>query len=160
MDRPLQAMAMAMMLQVTEALTAMAGEAMVVVRATVKIAVASAVRAKEVTTLWGWRGRCSVSSARWVWRARRSHCACASAAPVQQRMRQFRNDEWRMCGGLTDHRTASVMSRFTRALEVRAQIFAGFDARNSPGSERRAVSTLIDCTGSRRHPSNGWRAIP
>ena len=51
MDRPLQAMAMAMMLQVTEALTAMAGEAMVVVRATVKIAVASAVRAKEVTTL-------------------------------------------------------------------------------------------------------------
>ena len=49
MDRPLQAMAM--MLQVTEALTAMAGEAMVVVRATVKIAVASAVRAKEVTTL-------------------------------------------------------------------------------------------------------------
>jgi hypothetical protein len=28
----------------------------------------------------------------------------------------------------------------TRALEVRAQIFAGFDARNSPGSERRAVS--------------------
>ena len=44
-------MAMAMMLQVTEALTAMAGEAMVVVRATVKIAVAAAVRAKEVTTL-------------------------------------------------------------------------------------------------------------
>ena len=40
-----------MLLQVTEALTAMAGEAMVVVRATVKIAVAAAVRAKEETTL-------------------------------------------------------------------------------------------------------------
>ena len=159
MDRPLQAMAMAMMLQVTEALTAMAGEAMVVVRATVKIAVASAVRAKEVTTLGVARAMLSVVG-EVKWRARRSHCACASAAPVQQRMRQFRNDEWRMCGGLTDHRTASVMSRFTRALEVRAQNFAGFDARNSPGSERRAVSTLIDCTGSRRHPSNGWRAIP
>ena len=66
----------------------------------------------------------------------------------------------RATGGLTDHRTASVIYRFTRALEVRAQIFAGFDARNSPGSVRRAVSALIDCTGSRRHPSNGWRAIP
>ena len=40
-----------MLLQVTEALTAMAGEAMVVVRATVEIAVAAAVRAKEETTL-------------------------------------------------------------------------------------------------------------
>ena len=40
-----------MLLQVTEALTAMAGEAMVLVRATVKIAVAAAVRAKEETTL-------------------------------------------------------------------------------------------------------------
>ena len=40
-----------MLLQVTEALTAMAGEAMLVVRATVKIAVAAAVRAKEETTL-------------------------------------------------------------------------------------------------------------
>ena len=40
-----------MLLQVTEALTAMAAEAMVVVRATVEIAVAAAVRAKEVTTL-------------------------------------------------------------------------------------------------------------
>ena len=40
-----------MLPQVTEALTAMAGEAMVVVRATVKIAVAAAVRAKEETTL-------------------------------------------------------------------------------------------------------------
>ena len=58
MDRPLQAMAM--MLQVTEALTAMAGEAMVVVRATVKIAVASAVRAKEVTTLGVARAMLSV----------------------------------------------------------------------------------------------------
>ena len=37
-----------------------------------------------------------------------------------------------------------------RTLEVRVQIFAGFDARNSPGSVRRAVSALIDCTGSRR----------
>ena len=58
MDRPLQAMAM--MLQVTEALTAMAGEAMGVVRATVKIAVASAVRAKEVTTLGVARAMLSV----------------------------------------------------------------------------------------------------
>ena len=40
-----------MLLQVTKALTAMAAEAMVVVRATVEIAVAAAVRAKEVTTL-------------------------------------------------------------------------------------------------------------
>ena len=40
-----------MLLQVTEALTAMAAEAMVVVRATVEIAVAAAVEAKEVTTL-------------------------------------------------------------------------------------------------------------
>ena len=40
-----------MLLQVTKALTAMAVEAMVVVRATVEIAVAAAVRAKEVTTL-------------------------------------------------------------------------------------------------------------
>ena len=40
-----------MMLQVTEALTAMAAEAMVIVRPTVEIAVAAAVEAKEVTTL-------------------------------------------------------------------------------------------------------------
>ena len=40
-----------MLLQVTEALTAMAAEAMVIVRATVEIAVAAAVEAKEVTTL-------------------------------------------------------------------------------------------------------------
>ena len=40
-----------MLLQVTEAVTAMAAEAMVVVRATVEIAVAVAVEAKEVTTL-------------------------------------------------------------------------------------------------------------
>ena len=40
-----------MMLQVTEALTAMAAEAMVIIRATVEIAVAAAVEAKEVTTL-------------------------------------------------------------------------------------------------------------
>ena len=40
-----------MLLQVTEALTAMAAEAMVIVRPTVEIAVAAAVRAKEVTTL-------------------------------------------------------------------------------------------------------------
>jgi len=40
-----------MLLQVTEALTAMAAEAMVVVRATVEITVAAAVEAKEVTTL-------------------------------------------------------------------------------------------------------------
>jgi len=43
--------AIAMMLQVTEALTAMAAEAMVIVRPTVEIAVAAAVEAKEVTTL-------------------------------------------------------------------------------------------------------------
>ena len=48
-DRPLQAIAM--LLQVTKALTAMAAEAMVVVRATVEITVAAAVEAKEVTTL-------------------------------------------------------------------------------------------------------------
>ena len=48
-DRPLQAIAM--LLQVTEALTARAAEAMVVVRATVEITVAAAVEAKEVTTL-------------------------------------------------------------------------------------------------------------
>ena len=40
-----------MLLQVTKALTAMAAEAMVVVRATVEITVAAAVEAKEVTTL-------------------------------------------------------------------------------------------------------------
>jgi len=40
-----------MLLQVTEALTAMPAEAMVVVRATVEITVAAAVEAKEVTTL-------------------------------------------------------------------------------------------------------------
>ena len=40
-----------MLLQVTEALTAMAAEAMVIVRPTVEIAVAAAVEAKEVTTL-------------------------------------------------------------------------------------------------------------
>ena len=40
-----------MLLQVTEALAAMAAEAMVVVRATVEITVAAAVEAKEVTTL-------------------------------------------------------------------------------------------------------------
>jgi len=40
-----------MLLQVTEALTAMAAEAMVIIRATVEIAVAAAVEAKEVTTL-------------------------------------------------------------------------------------------------------------
>ena len=40
-----------MLLQVTEALTAMAAEAMVVVWATVEIAAAAAVEAKEVTTL-------------------------------------------------------------------------------------------------------------
>ena len=40
-----------MLLQVTEAVTAMAAEAMVVVRATVEIAVAASVEAKEVTTL-------------------------------------------------------------------------------------------------------------
>ena len=40
-----------MLLQVTEALTARAAEAMVVVRATVEIAVAAAVEAKKVTTL-------------------------------------------------------------------------------------------------------------
>ena len=40
-----------MRLQVTEALTAMAAEAMVIVRPTVEIAVAAAVEAKEVTTL-------------------------------------------------------------------------------------------------------------
>ena len=40
-----------MPLQVTEALTAMAAEAMVIVRPTVEIAVAAAVEAKEVTTL-------------------------------------------------------------------------------------------------------------
>ena len=40
-----------MMLQVTEALTAMAAEAMVIVRPTVEIAVVAAVEAKEVTTL-------------------------------------------------------------------------------------------------------------
>ena len=40
-----------MLLQVTEALTARAAEAMVVVRATVEIAVAASVEAKEVTTL-------------------------------------------------------------------------------------------------------------
>jgi hypothetical protein len=33
-------------------------------------------------------------------------------------------------GGLTEHRTASVISRFIRALEVRAQIFAVFDAHD------------------------------
>ena len=40
-----------MLLQVTEVLTAMAAEAMVIVRPTVEIAVAAAVEAKEVTTL-------------------------------------------------------------------------------------------------------------
>ena len=40
-----------MLLQVTETLTAMAAEAMVIVRPTVEIAVAAAVEAKEVTTL-------------------------------------------------------------------------------------------------------------
>ena len=40
-----------MLLQVTEALMAMAAEAMVIVRPTVEIAVAAAVEAKEVTTL-------------------------------------------------------------------------------------------------------------
>ena len=40
-----------MLLQVTKALTAMAAEAMVIVRPTVEIAVAAAVEAKEVTTL-------------------------------------------------------------------------------------------------------------
>ena len=40
-----------MLLQVTKALTAMAAEVMVVVRATVEITVAAAVEAKEVTTL-------------------------------------------------------------------------------------------------------------
>ena len=39
-------------------------------------------------------------------------------------------------------------------------MFAGFDARNSPGSVRRAVSSLTDCIGSRRHTSNGWRGYP
>ena len=40
-----------MLLQVTEAGTAMAAQAMLVVRATVEIAVAAAVEAKKVTTL-------------------------------------------------------------------------------------------------------------
>ncbi len=40
-----------MLLQVTKALTAMAAEAMVMVRATVEIAVAASVVAKKVTTL-------------------------------------------------------------------------------------------------------------
>ena len=40
-----------MLLQVTEALTAMAADSMVIVRPTVEIAVAAAVEAKEVTTL-------------------------------------------------------------------------------------------------------------
>ena len=40
-----------MLLQVTEALTAMAADSMVVVRPTVEITVAAAVGAKEVTTL-------------------------------------------------------------------------------------------------------------
>ena len=40
-----------MLLQVTKALTAMAVEAMVVVRATVEITVAAAMEANEVTTL-------------------------------------------------------------------------------------------------------------
>ena len=40
-----------MLLQVTEALTAMAADSMVIVRPTVEIAVAVAVEAKEVTTL-------------------------------------------------------------------------------------------------------------
>ena len=40
-----------MLLQVTEALTAMAAEATVIVRRTVEIAVAAAVEANEVTTL-------------------------------------------------------------------------------------------------------------
>ena len=48
-DRPLQVIAM--LLQVTKALTAIAAEAMVMVRATVEITVAAAVEAKEVTTL-------------------------------------------------------------------------------------------------------------
>ena len=48
-DRPLQAIAL--LLQVTEAVTAMAVDAMVVVRATVGVAVAAAVEAKEATTL-------------------------------------------------------------------------------------------------------------
>ena len=79
-----------MLLQVTKALTAMAAEAMVVVRATLEITVAAAVEAKEVTTLAV--ARAVLASARRVWRARRSHCACVSAAPVQQRMRQCRNE--------------------------------------------------------------------
>ena len=80
-----------MLLHLTEALTAMAAEAMVIVRPTVEIAVVAAVEAKEVTTLAVARAA-SVTSARRVWRARRSHCACVSAAPVQQRMRQCRNE--------------------------------------------------------------------
>ena len=80
-----------MLLQVTKALTAMVAEPMLVVRATVEITVAAAVEAKEVTTLAVARAA-SVTSARRVWRARRSHCACVSAVPVQQRMRQCRNE--------------------------------------------------------------------
>ena len=80
-----------MLLQVTEVGTAMAAQAMLVVRATVEIAVAAAVEAKEVTTLAVARAVLS-EAARRAWRARRSHCACVSAAPVQQRMRQCRNE--------------------------------------------------------------------
>ena len=49
-----------MLLQVTKALTAMAVEAMVIVRATVEITVAAAVEANEVTTLAVARAVCSV----------------------------------------------------------------------------------------------------